>query len=318
MTQGPAAGSARPVLAALALVLAVLGVSCGAPAPVAVVAPREPLLRWQDLYDGTPEVMVVLHPQAILRDPVYGPLYQSALRAAVARGAPSHLSLLQAIDDAEEILVVGRRNMQDAAIVIRGARADRDPERIADATGAPLFRPASEAAVAGLRRLERTGPEAGTATLYVTARTWILVTGAAQARARAVIAHPGRRPEPVLPGVALAAVRIDGAALVAHVPALRKGQLEKVGDGLVALSVLLQPGREGLVVRLDYARDDQVAWAHRKIEEAVEVLRARGARWAFLEKARVLRNGADVTIAMPLPAQLMDALPGVSGADLAL
>jgi hypothetical protein len=308
---------ARALTFVLATGLVGAAVACGPPAPAAVPA-REPLLRWQDLYDGTPEVMLVLHPQAILRDPVYGPLYQGALRGAIARGAPSQLSLLQAIDDAEEILVVGRRSMQDATIVIRGARADRDPAKIADPGGAPLFRATREGSAGGLRQLERTGPEAGTVTLYVTGRTWILVTGGAQARAREVIAHPGRRPEPVIPSAALAALRIEGGELVSQIPALRKGALQKVGDGLVALSVLLQPGREGVVVKLEYANDDQVAWAHRKIEEAVEILRARGARWAFLEKARVTRNATDVTIAMPLPEQLVNALPGVTGADLAL
>ena len=76
----------RGALAVLAALACTSLAACGGhgPAPHAArAAEREP--SWQDIFDGTPELLAVIRPKAMKHDPVYGSLFTALMRVAQAR-----------------------------------------------------------------------------------------------------------------------------------------------------------------------------------------------------------------------------------------
>jgi hypothetical protein len=145
----------------------------------------------------------------------------------------------------------------------------------------------------------------------------VVVSGGARLRARAALTRPaGHAGPPVVDGV-LAAARLDGAALVRHLPPLREGGLlAALGRRLRAATVSLPPGSERAVrVTLAYADEGAARGAEARARVVVAVL-AQSMRdprdtppWvAALSTATIRRIAEEVTIEAPLPERLIDAL----------
>jgi len=223
--------SARAIACGLLCAAALLP-ACGlrSAAGPAVVAPAaEP--RWQDAFDPVPELVLVIRPHRLQRDPVYGPLLRRALELARERRALATATrALDAIEDAEEVIVGLRGGLgpardgsggsdgsdggdgtggsggidapdaspsDDMLLVLRGVRADLDPATLVDERGQPLWTAGPPGAVRELclaREATEAGGRATPVSLFeLPARTWVVALGAARARARAALA-PHLRP----------------------------------------------------------------------------------------------------------------------------
>jgi hypothetical protein len=310
----------------------IAGAGCGAasPAPPATSDSLEP--HWQDVFDGAPELFVVLRPERLRRDPMYGQLLNRAIDAARAQSpVVAATRALDAIDDADEI-VVGLQG-EDVVAVALGVRADVDPAKLVDSGGRPLWTPGEGAG--RVRELVRTPePRSGEganrttqfgmseggdrASLFeLPGRTWVIASGEARMRARQVFAHPLNRPMLDRGGDALAMIRIDGRSLVRRVPQLATGGLAAAGRHLQSVVVTLQPGEDhSLLATLFFADEDAAGVAAITLREAAAALgRTRGAEnLAWLGAAQVEQKGTHVVIRAPFPSELIRAFQrSVSG-----
>ncbi len=303
---------ARALAVLLGCLLAALAVACGGPPPR---PPPDPYAEahWQDVFESTPELLVVVRAKAARDDRVYGPLLRTVL--ALARDESKAAGETRAIDamaDAEELVVGLRPDGPDGpgerVLVARGVRADLDPGKLVDTDGHPLWAPGPPGRVRELV-LEREG-----ASLFeLPGRTWVMAEGDARARAREAFAHPMNRPPPKLDPDALALVRIDGPSLVARVRVLQDlGALAAIGHHLRAVTFVLPPGAEHAVrATLAYAGDDDAALAEVAASELVRRSAHAGdrPRWLpLLGSATVTRAPRAVVLSAPLPAGLIEQL----------
>jgi hypothetical protein len=262
--------SAGVLLASWALL--VLPACAHGPAQAPADHSQEP--SWADVFEGTPELLVSLRPHALRADPRYGPLLRQALEEARARSGALRATPLDAVEDAEQVVVgvrasgAGERGESaedDAVLVIRGVPASLDPLHLWDGEGHGLWKLGPDGAARELvREHERSdaadsGGEAATeaqeASLFeLPGRTWVIATGAARLRARSVFAHPLHRPELRLPADSLAAARLDGPSLVNHLPQLRgAAPLAALGHHLRWVGLELPPGSTEVTAASDGA-----------------------------------------------------------------
>ena len=303
------------------LLLAVIAGSslaaCGGKPPAAAASRGAPEPRWQDVIDSVPELLVVVRPQAIRQDRVYGPLLRRAIEAARDRSkvvAATHP--LETLEDAEEVVLAVHPDTPDqpgeVLMVERGVRADVDPGKLVDDDGQPLWAPGPSGPVRELVRERDSGGHPVDASLFeLPGRTWVVVTGGARVRARDAFAHPVRRPPLDLDPTALALVRIDGPSLVARVHGLQDlGALGAVGRRLKWVTFTLPPGADGAVkATLGYADEDAAAFAEVTLHQVVDaVVRSKKERLAWLGSAKVERPDKRVVITAPLPPSLVSAL----------
>ncbi len=200
--------------------------------------------------------MAVIHPQAIRRDPVYGPLLtQASQKAAGLSAAVAATRALEAFESAEEIVVAiwddghdtpsqPSSGHQDAIVVVSGVRGDVDPARVVDAAGHTLW----QSAGVGGRVPELVRTEAGeTASLFTLShRTWVIALGGARDRARVAFATPSGRPEIKYDHDALLSVRLYGPAVVDRFVPLQRGKdLDALGAKLNWVDIALAPGKDG-------------------------------------------------------------------------
>jgi hypothetical protein len=304
------------------------------PAPVAAQsASSEP--RWQDVFDATPELLLVVFPRQLRRDKFYGGLLRRAMEMArESSNAVAETRTLDAMEAAEEIIIGVRPRAAafagETIVVVRGAPSDVDPARLVDAEGHALWTPGPLGATDRLRELVRAAPPSAAnvpadggaaddgaldASLFeLPGATWVIASGAARARAHAVLNRPVASPgPPVIEGV-LAAARLDGASLVRRLPPLREGGLlAAIGARLRSATVALPPGAERAIrVTLAYADEGAARGAEtraRLVVATVAQSKPDPATWlAGLSTATVTRAGADVTLEAPLPERLIDAL----------
>jgi hypothetical protein len=187
-------------------------------------------------------------------------------------------------------------------------RADLDPARLVDSSGAALWTPVQ----GGSRVPELSRTQVGVqASLFVLRqRTWVVAIGNARGRARDAFAHPIGRPAWSYDKDALASIRILGPALVEHVPKLRySGQLSVVGNKLTKATFSLASGKEGtLTIALTYENEDAAAEAEVTVRHVVDVIRrSESAQYAWLRPAVVAREDPRaVTLRAPLPKALLD------------
>jgi hypothetical protein len=312
---------------------------CGGAEPAAKAPqPRGP--EWQDVFDRTPELYLVLRPQKMKRDPVYGAFFKALLRVAEARTEMGGVTTLQAADGADEVIVGVTRHAErrgdDVALVLRGVPAELDPEKMTDPTGRPLFHLRdARAKVHELESLDRKTGE--TSSLFVLPdRTWVVTLGAARDRAREAFAAPFGRPAPEVDPDALAAVRLDAATFLSRFE--RSEALGVIVKKLRSATLALRPGKEGLAVDLQYVDEDAAAWAEMQTKRLVDdVARAAAARppeaepdqrrgrsrrgavtLELLKAAKVSRVNHTVTIRMDVPKRLLEALPNAGPGDLSL
>ena len=271
-----------------------------------------------------------MHPRALARDPVYGPLLRRASELAAAYAGPTSLgtTALAALERTEDVIVAENDQGREAVVVLRGVPADLDPLDIVDASGRPIWRPI-HGDVRGASR-ELTPAEPADAALFVApGLVWLIASGPAIAKARAALT--GRIGAPALAGdeTPLLSLSLPGDAL----PRLRQGALASVGAGLLRVRVELTAGSTGLIVgTLAYADTATAASAEgtvlavtlafrHRLEEDVEAAdstsrpdagadggattRRRDGRplhsLDWLGAAKVERTGAAVIVRAPIP-----------------
>ena len=283
--------------------------------------------HWQDALDTLPELLVIVRPQAIRQDRVYGPLLKRAVAAAKNQSrVVAAIHPLETMEDAEEIVIGIHPDTPDQPgeilLVERGVPANVDPGKLADDDGQALWSPGPSGPVRELVRERDSGGHPVDASLFeLPGRTWVVATGAARTRARDAFAHPFRRPALDLDPTALAIVRIDGPSLVSRVHALQDlGALGAVGRRLKSVTFTLPPGADGAVkATLGYADEDAAAFAEVTLREVVAAIgRTKRERLAWMATAKVERPDKRVVITAPLPPQLVDGLLSAGSAPLDL
>jgi hypothetical protein len=275
--------------------------------------------RWQDVFETTPELMVVLRPSALGKDKVYGPLLHRVLEAARERSrVVASTRVLDVVQDAEEVVVGARPSEHggdepaELVVVVRGVPSNVDPAKVVDGEGRPLWGPGPNGPVRELvRERDEHGHPLDASLFELQGLTWVIVVGDARARAREVFAHPLGRPDLKLDPDALGMIRIDGTSLVKHVHALQPlGGLAAVGRKLQSLTATLPPGANGdLRLTFAYSEEDAAAFSEVAARQAVEVIgRNKPENLAWLASAKVDRPDKRVLVTLPLPPKLIDSL----------
>jgi hypothetical protein len=311
--------------AALAMATALAAVAvAGCAHETAKATAAAPVLeaRWQDGFDDGADVVAVVRPSRLKRDKVYGPLLRRVIQLGRERSGVLSATPLEAIEDADE-LVVGLRSSKDpddpnvdVALAIVGVRADIDPAGLVDATGHALWAPGPSGEVREfVRERDDRGLPLAASLFELPGRTWVIVSGEARQRAREAFAHPLGKPPIDLDPDALAVARVDGPSLVARVHALQDlGTHAAIGRKLRALILRLPPGSTGaLEFVLLYADEDAAAFAEVTAREAVAAIgrkKPEGLTW--LASAAVDRTDRRVVVKLPLPTALLEGLPKAS------
>lgn len=331
------------IVLAIAAASASLSLSCGGGPPPAA-APREMPAQWQDVFDGTPDIYVVVRPQAIKRDAVYGQLFKSLMRMAQARTEMRGVTSLEAMEGCEEIIVGLRKGdgeLDDAAMIFRGVPASLDAAKMADASGRPMLRLVDAKTKVpeyqwADRRARTDAGETQSGSLFVLPdRTWVGAMGEARARARQAFASPFGRPTPKVDPQALASVRLDAAAFFATPRFQKSSALGPLVKRLRSLTVALMPGKGGVVATMQYEDEDAAAWSELRVKQLVEELGKaappppeptrpgrlpppRRFTFEWLKDAVVTHTASAVVVKLPIPPRLLEELPNATGADLSL
>jgi len=297
---------------ALALTLALVSLAaCGGSKDERQISvPVPTTARWEDAFERIPPLLAVVHPQALRRDKVYGPLLKRLSQLAATRSAAvAATRTMEALESCEEI-IVGMDEEGAGALVLRGVRADIDPTKLVDTTGATVWRGQG----GGGKVPEYVHEESGvTASLFVLPeRTWFITVGVGRDFAREAFAHPSGRPALKYDADALVSVRMQGPALLRHVKQLRAhGALEALGTKLVWANLALAPGKDGAIsATLAYSDEESAARAEVTAKHVVDVLRDKKVEWfGWLFDAKIARDDPKVvTVRAPLPPQLLKGL----------
>jgi hypothetical protein len=310
------------------------------------VIPTSTEPRWQDAFEQGPELVVVVRPQALRRDKVYGPLLRRAIELAREQSPlVAATGALDAMVDAEEVIIgardTGEKGTNDLIFVVRGVRAEIDPANLVDERGRGLWAPGPDGPAANVRELlpannlGTLGPDSdgavrdrdlADASLFeLPGRTWVIATGKARARARDLFARGGgsstelpRKVQSKTPDMlsdldqnALAVARLSGPSLVSRVRVLRPpGLLAPLGSTLSTLTVVLPPGEEAAFrAILSYKDRQAVALAEATVRHAIEALSlAKSEDYGWLRTATVQASRCCVEVTTPLPKRLVDGL----------
>jgi hypothetical protein len=292
---------------------------CGGPPAAPATQTKRIEARWQDVVDTMPELLVIVRPQALRQDRVYGPLLARVITAAKQRSKiVAATQTLETIEDAEEVVFGARPDTRTAAgemlFVEEGVRADVDPAKLVDDDGSALWSTGPSGPTPELvRERDAQGHPVDASLFVLPGRTWVVVTGAGRARARDAFAHPMQRPAMKLDDAALALVRLDGPSLVEHVRGLQDlGTFAAVGRRLKSVMLTLPPGGQGVVkATFAYADDDAAAFAEltlRQIVGAVSRSAGKTPKMAWLGQATVQRPDTRVVVTAPLPPSLIEGL----------
>jgi hypothetical protein len=309
-----------------------LAVSSARAAPV-VEPPPKPLNL---LLSRPPDLVITIHPPAIARDRVYGPLLRRASELAAAYAGPTNLgtTALAVLERTEEVVVAENDHGKEAVVVLRGVPADLDPLAVVDTSGRALWHVNAGDVRAVTKELAPA--EAADAALFIApGLVWVIASGAAIARTRAALTSDVGHGAFAGDETALASLSLPGDAL----PQLRRGALADMGTGLTHIKVELSPGAAGLVVGtltyVDTLRSASaegtvlaitLAFRHR-LEESVQAgdgKKTAGSSPAkpeprpasnldWLAAAKIDRDGQNVLIRAPIPRPWLEAL---SKADL--
>ena len=327
------------------LLAASAALGCGSP-PVptkaAVAIPSGP--RWEDAFDTSADILCVLHPKALLRDPLYGPLLSRiSLLASSRSAAVAATRSLDAIESSDEVLVALRTRAENdiaddssagggVMLVLRGVRADIDAANVVDSDGRPLWIPATtnnakaaftEYTHQESRALRGGGggaPASTTASLFVLpGRTWVVATGPSRDRAREVFVRPQGRPAFKYDESALVSIRVDGQSLLESVEKLRSsGQLSAIGKDLRTVAFVLRPNplegrgdkRGQAAVEVSYSDEESAAVAEVTMRRVVAVVqRNRVAQFWWMTTAQITRDDPRIiSIRVTLPESLLSDL----------
>ena len=301
-------------LAALALTAALLGVplgGCGEPAKAPAQQQSQP--SWTDVFAATPDIFVVVRPQAMKKDAIYGPFWRSVVSAAQARGLARGATMTEAVEGAEE-LIIGV-NANEAALVLRGVPARLDPRTIKGEDGRPLVQALSDERKR-IVEYEVTDKKlaAGGALFVLPDRTWVGVLGPTRDRARTAFASPGNQPAPETSPTALVSIQVRGEFLRLFERHQLRGPLTKK---LTRATLELQPGSGGVVIALAYSEADATAFGEMQAKKiAADLSKEKDRTW--LKDAKIAYQGNTVFIRVSVPPRLLEELPKTKGGDLGL
>lgn len=268
-----------------------------------------------DLLSHPAEMTVTLHPPALERDAVYGPLLQRASAMAAAYAGPRTMgtTALAAFERTEEVVVASNDATAEAVVVLHGVPGDLDAARVVDEHANPIWRPVI--GDVSPRVVEYEPAIAADAALFVLPqRIWIIATGDAKARTREALLGPISASSFAGENATLTVLSIRGSALVRRDARLRDGALAPLGRSLLRASFELTPGAEGVIdARFVYA---DPAAAHASEETARDVVAAFRRRLAnpnppplsWLAAAGVECSAATVTVRAPIPKAWLAAL----------
>lgn len=307
--------------------------SCGGPPRTAAKSPPVAETRWQDVFDTVPELLLVIRPNALRANDLYGPLLRRVEELARERSrVVAATRAMDAIEDADEVVfglyssAADDPEANDFIAVVLGVRADIDPETLVDADGHPLWTPGPSGPVRELiRERDEQGQPIQASLFELPGRTWVIASGRARTHAREALARTaaaaaGRpRPDPApLDPEALAYVRIDGPSFSARVPALRPpSPLAALGSGLRWVSFELAPdARNPVQASLAYASPGVAAAAESAARDAVDAIRRKrpqGFEWVGDATVRRPAASTEVALSAPLPPKLLVSLLRANG-----
>jgi hypothetical protein len=287
-----------------------------------VVVPAPALPRWDALLSHRPDLVLTVHPPAIARDTVYGPLLRRASELASAYAGPTNLgtTTLAVVERTEEIAVAEADRGKEAVVVLQGVPASLDPLDVVDTLGHPVWQLVHGDTRSTSRELAPLGTE-DAALFVLPGLVWVIASGPAVPRVRAAVAN-GIAKGALGDDTPLLGLSLPGDAL----PQLRQGALATVGAGLVKIQVELMPGTTGLIVtRLTYTDTQAAASAEgtvlsvtlafrHRLEEAVAAGHGHEARprpsggLDWLGAAKVDRDGVAVIVRAPIPRPWLEAL----------
>jgi hypothetical protein len=268
-----------------------------------------------DLLSHAAEVTVTLHPPALARDAVYGPLLQRASAMAAAYAGPRTVgtTALAAFERTEEVVVASNDATAEAVVVLRGVPGDLDAGRVVDEHANPIWRPV--VGDVSPRVVEYEPTIAADAALFVLPqRIWIIATGDAKARTREALLGPISASSLSGEDATLAVLSIRGSALVRRDARLRDGALAPLGRALLRASFELTPGAEGVIAaRFVYADPAAARASEETARDVVAAFRRRLQNpnpppLSWLAAAGVECSAATVTVRAPIPKSWLEAL----------
>ncbi|HEV3193386.1 MAG TPA: hypothetical protein VGY54_22920 [Polyangiaceae bacterium] len=321
------------VSACLALPAGACGGTQARPPSAGASAVVEP--QWQEALGAHPRLLLTLHPKILLKDPVYGPLLRRVLDLARQQSrAVASTRLVEAIEQSDEV-VTGVLADEGAApqpstagapaepgiapgqepivAVLRGMPAELDPAKLVDADGNLLWVPGPSGLVRELvHEVDKDGTRNPASLFELSGRTWVIVSAPARGRVREVFSRPtGQAPPRVdADAEALAALRIDGPALVARTRPLSAGMLRAVGHELQSVALSLSPGatREVRAV-LQYQGTASSAAAAQKLTQVMQALsRGNSPALAWLNSVVVEPSKDAVVLKATVPPEILDLL----------
>lgn len=320
----------RPSLARMACV-AVLALcsSCRERARAPAESPPIVEPHWQDVFAIAPELMLVVRPNALRANGLYGPLLKRVQELARERSrAVAAACAMDAMEDADEVLFglysIGAdgADEDDFIAAVLGVRADIDPATLVDSDGRPLWTAGPAGPVRELlRERDEHGLSVQASLFELPGRVWIVAAGPARTRVREALARPRGRPDPApLSGDALALVRVDGPSLSSRVPALHSpSPLAPLARGLRWVSFELATDAHSPVqALLAYSSPGAAAAAESVARDAVEAVRRRkpdGFAWIGDATIRRAAAGTEVALSAPLPPTLLGPLLRASGSS---
>src|SRR5208283_2275027 len=106
------------------------------PTPIRV---EEPPIALASLFSHAPDLVLTVHPPALARDSVYGPLVRRASELASAYAGPTNLgtTALAVFERTDEIVVAECDRGKEAVVALRGVPASIDPLDLVDTSGRP-------------------------------------------------------------------------------------------------------------------------------------------------------------------------------------
>lgn len=321
--------AARWLLPAALTVAALTAAACGGraatPRAPSMTLARDDATWLGDVIDTTRDPTLILRPNLLARDPVYGPLVRKATRMAAAesKALPFGRSALEALEQADEVRIAVRGTRPlDAVIVVSGVPAGVDVEKLVDDTGARPWTDATRTPNGLLQLASREVDEAGApaSVLYVVGdRTWVCAVGRAIERVDERLVRRGTRPRPppLRPEEheGLLAIHLRGEPLE-RLRNLSRSGLRPLAEHLDEVDLVLGQGSEGtLLVRFSYDAPGSAEAASAHTEKLLAVLpKTISPNLQFLAQAGVKRAGRTVEVKATLPRDLLVRLADVDGA----
>lgn len=268
---------------------------------------------WSDVWSAPPEVYVVVRPQALRNDKVFGSFWRTLLRAAQARGFARGATMTEALEGAQEVILGLNKN--EAAVVLRGVPAQLDPAKMQGDDGKQLFRLQSDPRNKVLEYAPN-DPRLSDGSVFVLPdRTWVGALGASRDRARGVFAAPEHRPHLEVSKSALAVGRISGGFVRLFEKHPRFGSLTKKLD-CATFEIDANTGTASIA--LAYTESAATAYGEMQAKRVTADLAGNDKNREWLKNAKIAYEGDTVYVRFSLPPRLLEELPNVTGSDLGI